>query len=267
MFEVWVCKYNNLFSTKQEMDRKSVLAAILSELNKNLAITLALSVVFFIFAHAMRKTLFIIVLVCLAVIELRSQAAKLPELALSDLKVGDLIFAVNNRGNAITASTSSSRDLPIDHVGIVFAERHSLFVLEAVPKRGVSYEEIDSFIQHNQLCIVGRVANVDVSKSLKNAWKFISLPYDSLFEADDSAIYCSELVQKSYVDSLGQHIFGTIPMSFSDSTGTVLPYWTQLYRRHGRPVPEGEPGTNPAQLARDPNTDLVGWLRAKQPLH
>lgn len=206
-------------------------------------------------------------LVCLTVFEARSQTTELPKLAPGDLKIGDLIFTVNNRGNAITASTSSGSDLPIDHVGMIFAKRDSLFVLEAVPGKGVSYEKIDSLVHNNQLCVIGRVADLDVLKSLKNAWKYIGLPYDSLFEADDSAFYCSELVQKSYVDSLGQHIFGTIPMSFSDSTGTVLPYWTQLYRRHGRQVPEGEPGTNPAQLARDPKTTLLGWLQAKQLCH
>ncbi len=213
----------------------------------------------------MRNTLFIIVLALLGVLEGRGQSAELPELAPGDLFPGDLIFAVNTEGNAITASTSSGRNLPIDHVGMIYVECDSFFVLEAAPERGVGITELDSFLCRNPLCVVGRVANIDVPKSIENVWGYFDLPYDSLFEADDSAIYCSELVQKSCVDSTGRRIFPTIPMSFSDSTGTVLPYWTRLYRRHGRPVPEGEPGTNPAQLARDPSTTLLGWLRDKRP--
>lgn len=215
----------------------------------------------------MRNTLYIIVLALLAVLEARSQTADLPELTPTDLRVGDLIFAVNAEGNAITESTSSGRSLPIDHVGIVFTKCDSLLVLEAAPEYGVSIVELDSFLCRNHLCVVGRAAGADVQKSLSNAKAYLGLPYDSLYEADDSAFYCSELVQKSYVDSTGRRLFPTIPMSFSDSTGTVLPYWISLYRRHGRPVPEGEPGTNPAQLARDSKTTLVGWLRAKRPRH
>lgn len=213
----------------------------------------------------MRNTLFIIALALAVAFGARSQTADLPELAPADLRVGDLIFAVNPKGNAITESTSSGRSLPIDHVGIAFARRDTLLVLEAAPERGVGIAKLDSFLCRNRLCVVGRVANADASQSLGNALAYIGLPYDSLYDASDSAFYCSELVQKSYVDSVGRRVFSAIPMSFSDTTGTVLPYWTRLYHRHGRPVPEGAPGTNPAQLARDPKTTLVGWLRAKQP--
>ena len=108
----------------------------------------------------------------------------------------------------------------------------------------------------------------------------------------DSAIYCSELVLKSFVfkDRLKERdhnvkgmavvrddvkdmnpkvtgsgdkhfVFGTIPMSFHDSAGRVTEFWTKFYEMRGLTVPEGEPGTNPGQLSRDPNVRILGYLQ------
>ena len=55
-----------------------------------------------------------------------------------------------------------------------------------------------------------------------------------------------------YVGMDGKPIFGTIPMSFHDSTGRILDYWTEFYRQRGMAVPEGLPGTNPGELSRRP---------------
>lgn len=188
------------------------------------------------------------------------QNDSLPELGVTELRSGDLVFAVNNVGNAITESTSNDKELPIDHVGIVAKDSGETFVVEATTGYGVRRVGLSQFMDDNPLCVVGRVAGLDAVTSIHKAMKYEGLPYDSLFEPDDSAMYCSELVQKSYVDSVGQTIFKTIPMSFHDSTGKILPYWTELYRRHGKNVPEGAPGTNPSQLSKDRRIKLVGWL-------
>ena len=98
----------------------------------------------------------------------------------------------------------------------------------------------------------------------------------------DSAVYCSELVQMSFVfrgqrergaadgtdgtdctdgeDYAAEAVFATIPMSFHDSTGRVTEFWTKFYAARGLAVPEGEPGTNPGQLSRDPNVRILGRL-------
>lgn len=214
----------------------------------------------------MRRTITLfLILLCLSVgttaslssAQTPSANSTLCELPIAELRAGDLLFAVNRGGNAITQSTTSPRDLPIDHVGIVCMMDGQPAVIEAAEEYGVTVTQIDSFLKHNPECIVGRVDSLDTKRSIDHAMDFLGLPYDSLFDPDNREFYCSELVQKSFVDIHGNPIFSTIPMSFHDSTGTILPYWTEFYRRNGRKVPEGEPGTNPAQLAKSEKVKII----------
>ena len=186
-----------------------------------------------------------------------------------------MLFVVNGQGNNITDVTEGVDGLAIDHVAI-FADG---MVVEAIPEHGVWKCPLDSFLVRlsvKESVLVGRVAGLDVESSVNNAEKFIGKPYDDIFMPSDSAIYCSELVQKSFVfknkssvDNQGgkavdnpllQSVFGTIPMSFHDSTGNVTEFWTKFYASRGLTVPEGEQGSNPGQLSRDPNVNILGKL-------
>lgn len=180
----------------------------------------------------------------------------------SDVHEGDLVFVVNPRGNAITSVTTAIDSLPIDHVAIlhrVGGDEGPLYALEAIGA-GVCLTPIDTFINVNggaANLVVGRVEAVNQHRSVRKALTYVGLPYDYNYMPDDSAIYCSELVQKTYVDTCGRHIFGTIPMTFRDSKGEIHPYWTQHYGKQGLCVPEGEPGTNPGQLSRDKRVKIL----------
>ncbi len=195
-----------------------------------------------------------------------------------DLKNGDLLFVVNGNGNNITNVTKGVKGLGIDHVAI-FADGH---IIEAIPEYGVVENPLDSFLvrlTEKEAVLVGRVRGLAVKASVDNARGFVGFPYDDIFMPSDSAIYCSELVQKSFVfmdrcggvDSVGdqygnvggspQAVFSTIPMSFHDSTGNVTEFWTNFYVSRGLSVPEGAPGTNPGQFSRDNNVKLLGYLR------
>lgn len=166
------------------------------------------------------------------------------------LRTGDLLFHVTARGNAIIAVTPAMTD----HVAIYVGNDT---VVEAIPGRGVTLTPIDTLLlRETGHYRVGRVRKADRRQSVANALGYIGLPYDSLFLPTATAIYCSELVQLSYVDRHGQPLFSTIPMSFHDSTGLVTPYWQQFYQRHGLPVPEGEPGTNPGELSERPQVKM-----------
>lgn len=201
-----------------------------------------------------------------------------------DLKDGDLLFVVNGNGNDITDVTVGVDGLGIDHVA-VYAEGN---VIEAIPESGVVESPLDSFLvrlSENETVLVGRVDGLDVRASVDNARRLLGLPYDDIFMPGDSAVYCSELVQMSFVfsgrrergaadgtdgtdgtdctdgeDSAAEAVFATIPMSFHDSTGWVTEFWTKFYATRGLTVPEGEPGTNPGQLSRDPNVRILGRL-------
>lgn len=185
-------------------------------------------------------------------------------LSTDDLKDGDLLFVVNRGGNNITSVTEGVGGAGIDHVAI-YSDGN---VIEAIPVRGVVEAPLDSFmvrLTDSETLLVGRVRGLDVPHSVENARKFIGLPYDDIFMPGDSAIYCSELVQRSYVTkpSAGKGVkavFETIPMSFHDSTGCVTEFWTKFYAARGLAVPEGEPGTNPGQISRDPQVRILGLL-------
>lgn len=193
-------------------------------------------------------------------------------LVASDLRTCDLLFVVNHKGNAITQSTTRGGNLPIDHVAIIRREGDSLMVYEAAPGKGVSHATLDRFLSpylcataHPYSIAVGRV-DASLLDTAATATRFaqIEAPYDSLFLPDDRAYYCSELVQKTFVDRQGNLIFHTIPMSFHNEQGEVLPFWKAFYAQHGMDVPEGTPGTNPSQIAHSPQVTLIGRLKENQ---
>lgn len=170
------------------------------------------------------------------------------------LRPGYLLFHVTQQENRITEVTPGM----IDHVAIVLAADS---VIEAIPRRGVVIRPVDSLRRQEGYYLVGRVKHADSKRTLQQAQRYLGRRYDYLFLPDNDDIYCSELVQLSFVDHKGRQLFDCIPMSFHDSTGRVTDYWTQFYARRGMTVPEGEPGTNPGELSKRKNVKLIGRLR------
>jgi hypothetical protein len=207
----------------------------------------------------MKKT--ILLLWCLLVTLCTS--AQVP---IDSLRNGDLIFFVNPKGNAITQVTTRQNQYPIDHVAIFnWGENHTAQVIEAVHK-GVCITTLDSLLHDaaqfsTPTLLVGRV-NVpfDVATTLCRAFSHLGKPYDFTFENDDEKIYCSELVQKSYVTTNGDTIFPVIALTFNTPDGTVHPYWAEYYAKRGLPVPEGIPGTSPGGQSRDPHVTILGFI-------
>lgn len=173
--------------------------------------------------------------------------------AAQHLKPCDLLFHVAEQPNAITTVTPGM----IDHVAIVLSEDS---VIEAKP-RGVVTTPLDSLRRQDGYYIIGRVRRADPARSLANARRYLGRCYDFVFLPDNDDIYCSELVQLSLVDKKGRPLFATIPMSFHDASGRITDYWSQFYAHRGMAVPEGQPGTNPAELSQRKHVRLIGWLR------
>ena len=183
---------------------------------------------------------------------------------LTDLRSGDLLFFAPAKDNAITKVTQGIGDVAIDHVAIVHRTNSSITTIEAV-HRGVVEMPIDTTrargTKKDDAGIAGRIkSGLDIPASVARALQHLGKPYDFFFEPSDSAIYCSELVQKAFVDIEGKPVFHTIPMSFHTPDGKILPYWTEYYRRAGKTVPEGAPGPNPGQLSRSRRLIILGRL-------
>ena len=167
------------------------------------------------------------------------------------------MFVVKEESNPITDATQGIDGLKIDHVAIFHHTDSTDYALEAISK-GVVLTPLATFLERTKgkegkpLVAVGRViADCDMRASMKQALNYLGRPYDHFYMPDDKEIYCSELVQKSYIDHRGHNVFPTIPMSFHDENGKILDFWIQFYSFYHREVPEGEPGTNPGQLSRD----------------
>lgn len=193
--------------------------------------------------------------------------AELASVSVDSLRSADLLFVVNNKGNAITAVTEGLGQLPIDHVAIFYTDSntHTPSVVQA-DYEGVRCGTLQSFCYHDidtAACfvVVGRIdVPFDSIQSLKNALSHLGKPYDYYYLPDDKEIYCSELVQISYVTDEGKLIFSTIPMTFRNREGEIPEFWVKHYAKKGIAIPEGEPGTNPGELSRRKEIKIIGRL-------
>ncbi|MBQ6279570.1 MAG: hypothetical protein IJK68_07620 [Muribaculaceae bacterium] len=175
---------------------------------------------------------------------------------------GDLLFAYSSTtGRAISdATVHDSTALPIYHVAIATWIGDRLYALEAIDE-GVVLTPYDKFQERTKNkggMLIGRLHDRSgVDQSVSNAMEHLGKPYDDLYMIDTQEIYCSELVQLSYVNGKGQRLFPLINMSFHNAQGRILDYWREHYAKRGMAVPEGALGTNPAQIANDPAVEII----------
>ncbi len=177
----------------------------------------------------------------------------------SMLKEGDLLFYYSQRDNPITDVTKGIDGKKISHVAIFHRKGKSAYALEAT-HRGVVLTPVDSISKHRKEIhiLVGRLKDTtNVAASVKEAMKYLGKPYDFYFDAGDSALYCSELVQLTYRNKSGKLIFSPIPMSFHNDKGEIIEYWKRYYAKVGRKVPEGEAGSNPGELSQSKAIDIL----------
>ena len=95
-------------------------------------------------------------------------------------------------------------------MGIVYKQEDNFFVYEAV--QPVKLTLLNNWIKRgeNSLYVVKRIknskdqlTNENLAKMRQVGEKYISKDYDLYFEWSDSRIYCSELVWKTYKETLG----------------------------------------------------------------
>ncbi|MGM9736013.1 MAG: YiiX/YebB-like N1pC/P60 family cysteine hydrolase [Candidatus Cryptobacteroides sp.] len=182
------------------------------------------------------------------------------------LRNGDLVFVMSDSSamsSAISDATSDGEGPSFDHVGIIAVEDDGVKVIEARSDKGVAVtpwqeflEEAPSYGDKVGICIRRVSSEVAGSKSfdpdaaVRKARSFVGLPYDWEYEHGNQAIYCSELVWLSYLDSEGKPLFEAVPMNFKGPDGNFPEFWTNLFEKLGKPIPQGCPGTNPNDLSR-----------------
>lgn len=171
------------------------------------------------------------------------------------LRKGDLVFVAGGTSDfsqAITSATALDDLIAFDHVGIIDVDSSGVRVVEASPRCGVTATPWSDFkADSSQLMIVDMSAVVDAAAAVERAKKYIGCPYDWAYGCSSDSVYCSELVQISYLDADGTPVFASRPMNFLDDKGEMPDFWTSLFAKLGQPVPQGAPGTNPNDMARD----------------
>ena len=190
------------------------------------------------------------------------------------LQSGDLIFVgipvdysleEGSAAEAISASTGGG-ELNLIHVAIADVAPDGAYVIDATMARGVDRHPLDTFLMDFTLkdgsmpvFIVKRLKKgVEAPGCVQNAIGFCGEAYDNAFLEGNGAHYCSELVRDSYLAPDGSCIFPNAPMNWKDSSGEIPLYWTQLFALLGMEVPQGEPGTNPQDMAGSPLLEDTG---------
>lgn len=172
-----------------------------------------------------------------------------------ELHKGDLVFVVGGDSDfsqAITTATAVTDMMAFDHVGIIDVDSTGVRVVEASPRYGVTVTPwIDFKAFSPRFMVVDMSGTVDASAAVERAKAYVGRPYDWAYGCGSDSIYCSELVQIAYLDTEDNHIFMSRPMNFLDERGELPEFWSQLFENLGLPVPQGAPGTNPNDMARD----------------
>ena len=146
------------------------------------------------------------------------------------LQNGDLIFVGLPMGyhaengsmdEAISSATKEEGALNLIHVAIAEVKADSVWIIDATIAHGVDRHPLSTFLRDFTLkngeypeFIVKRVQGVDADAAVERAKTFCGRAYDVRFLPDNEDLYCSELVQRSYLDADGRPVFKSEPMNF-----------------------------------------------------
>lgn len=177
------------------------------------------------------------------------------------LQSGDLLFQVTRNSpmtEAIRTATGRKGSIKFSHVAIFVSCSPVDSVIEASSEGGVKMTALHDFLRHSaeidgKPCVVAKRLRDTAGRAaaVTRAKKHIGLPYDYSFRPENGKYYCSELVHDTYLSPDGRPRFTAKPMNFRAEDGSMPRYWTELYERLGEPIPEGEPGTNPDDMAAE----------------
>jgi len=159
---------------------------------------------------------------------------------------------------AITEATGKDPALSFTHVGIVLHRHPADSILEAAPDGGVRIVGLNEFLGDRapdsrmpRAVAMRLLDTTGVAAAVARARSFVGRPYDYSYMPNNDKMYCSELVWESYLAPNGGHRFTARPMNFRAADGSMPPFWIELFEKLGEKIPEGVPGTNPNDMARE----------------
>lgn len=185
----------------------------------------------------------------------------------SKLKTGDLLFQKMNCGElceAIHAVTEGYNGNDFSHLGLVYIQNDSVFVIEAAGNavRKVTLEQFSKNTQNTML--IGRVKS-KYKKVIPQVISFsnqqIGISYDDDYLYDNGKYYCSELIYDAFLGAYGKPFFELKPMTFKKpNSNDFFPAWVEYYKNIGIEIPEGKPGCNPGGISTSDKIKIIGKL-------
>lgn len=186
-----------------------------------------------------------------------------------DIQEGDILFQDIDCGaycESIETVTQGIDGAHLSHCGIAIkSEQGTINIIEAV-SRGVVITPLDSFLNRasdasgNPKVLLGRLKNTnpaEIQSILSNAKSKLGKPYDKIYDLEDDAYYCSELVYFAFKRG-EEFIFQPHPMTFTDpKTNKTFPEWVSYFNDLGIDIPEGKPGLNPGGISQSEYIEIV----------
>ena len=169
---------------------------------------------------------------------------------------GDLLFVVSEQTDfeksIVEVTKNEKQDFNFTHIGIINVTDTGIFIVEAVPKKGVIYSTINNY--DSTKFVIGKLKpkyKKYADAAVKRACSHLGKGYDYAFDFENNLYYCSELVYDAFVfASKNPHFFETPNMTFKkDGSNEYVPFWVEYFEKQNLPIPEGKPGINPTGLS------------------
>jgi uncharacterized protein YycO len=186
------------------------------------------------------------------------------------MQEGDFLFQDGDCGalcEAIKTVTFGVDGLDFSHIGIIKKNQSGNWVVLEAISDGVVETMLENFLQRNideegkPKVVVGRLKDQYhslITDALRHGEKYLGKPYDHVFDIDNDAYYCSELIYYMFKEAnQGEDVFLLEPMTFIDpASGATFPVWEKYYRELGAPIPENAPGLNPGSISRSDKLNI-----------
>jgi len=172
------------------------------------------------------------------------------------LNTGDLLFVVSEQTDfeksIVEVTKNEKQDFNFTHVGIINVTDTGIYIVEAVPEKGVIYTNINNY--DSTTFVIGKLKpkyKKYADAAVKRACSHLGKGYDYAFDFENNLYYCSELVYDAFVfASKNPHFFETPNMTFKkEGKNEYLPFWVEYFDNQNIHIPEGKPGINPTGLS------------------
>jgi hypothetical protein len=166
--------------------------------------------------------------------------------------------------DAIHAVTEGYQGNDFSHLGLVYIQNDSIFIIEAAGN-AVRKVTLELFSKNtNTTMFIGRVKN-KYKKILPQVIDFslqqIGTPYDEEYLYNKGSYYCSELIYDAFLNANKKPFFDLQPMTFKQpQTNEFFPAWVKYYKSLGVEIPEGQPGCNPGGISTSKKIKIIGEL-------